>query len=59
MEIVQQSRFATAKPQTRSHDATILLGYSIAAIVFLVAMYFASTSSGTAPSDFATMIVFP
>jgi hypothetical protein len=59
MEIAQQSRFATAKPEARSHDATILLGCSILAIVFLIAMYFASTSSGTAPGDFATMIVFP
>jgi hypothetical protein len=59
MEIVQRSRFVAAKPQARNHDTTILLGYAILAIVFLTAMYFASTSSGTAPADFATMTVFP
>jgi hypothetical protein len=59
MEIAQQSRFATAKPEVRSRDTAIILGYSILAILFLVAMYFASTSSGTAPADFATMTVFP
>jgi hypothetical protein len=59
MEIAQQSRFVTAKPEVRSRDTAIILGYSILSIMFLVAMYFASTSSGTAPADFATMIVFP
>lgn len=59
MEIAQQSRFAPAKPQVQSRDTTILVGYSILAIVFLIAMYFASMSSGTAPADFATMTVFP
>jgi hypothetical protein len=59
MEIAQQSRFATAKPGVRSRDTTILVGYSILAIVFLIAIYFASISSGTAPADFATMTVFP
>jgi hypothetical protein len=59
MEIVQRSRFVTAKPQTRNRVTTILLGYAILAIVFLTAMYFASTSSGTAAADFATMTVFP
>jgi hypothetical protein len=59
MEIAQQSRFAPAKHQARNRDTAILLGYSILAIVFLIAMYLASTSSGTAPADFATMTVFP
>ena len=59
MEIAQQSRFVTAKPEVRSRDTTILVGYSILAIVFLIAMYFASTSSGITPADFATMTVFP
>ncbi len=59
MEVAQQSRFGSAKQQTQNHDMTILVGYSIFAIAFLIAMYFASTSSGTAPADFATMTVFP
>lgn len=59
MEIAQRSRFAASKSQGRRHDATILLGYSVFAIIFLVAMYFASMSSGVSPGDFATMTVFP
>jgi hypothetical protein len=59
MEIIQQSRFTPVKAEVRSRDTTIILGYSILAIVFLTAMYFASTSSGTAPADFAMMTVFP
>jgi hypothetical protein len=59
MEIIQQSRFRPVKAEVRSRDTAIILGYSILAIVFLIAMYFASTSSGTAPADFATMTVFP
>ena len=59
MEIAQQSRFDTTKPEVRSHDTAILLGYSILAIAFLIAMFFAAMSSGTAPIDFATMTVFP
>jgi len=59
MEIAQRSGSATAKPEARSHDTRMLLGYSILAIVFLIAMYFASTSPGTAPGDFGMMSVFP
>jgi hypothetical protein len=59
MEIAQQSRYTTAKPEARGRDTTILLGYSILAIVFLIAMYFASMSPGTAPGDFGMMSVFP
>jgi len=57
MEIAQQSRFA--KLEVRSHDTAILVGCSILAIVFLIAMLFASMSSGTAPVDFAATTVFP
>jgi len=57
MEIAQQPRFA--KPEVRSRDTAILVGYSILAIVFLIAMVFASMSSGTAPVDFAAMTAFP
>lgn len=58
MEIAQQPKF-TIQREVRSHDVTILIGCSIAAIVFLIALYLASMSSGTAPGDFASMAVFP
>jgi hypothetical protein len=59
MEIAQRTRFETAQREVRSHDLTILLGYSALAILLLIAIYFGSMSSGTAPGDLATMTVFP
>jgi hypothetical protein len=59
MEIVQRTRFKTAQREVRSHDVTIVLGYVAFAIVLMIAIYFGSLSSGTAPGDFATMTVFP
>jgi hypothetical protein len=45
--------------EVKSYDMSILLGYSIFAIVFLVVIYFDSISPGTAPADFVSMTVFP
>ena len=59
MEIAQQIRFETARREIRNHDVKILFGYAAFAIVLLIAIYFGSTSSGTAAGDFATMTVFP
>jgi hypothetical protein len=59
MEIAEQRRFKTVKGEVRRRDATILLGYSILAIVLLIAIYFGSMSSGIAPGDLASMTVFP
>ena len=58
MEIAEQIRL-TAQSEVNNQDAMILLGYSIFAIVLLIAIYFGSMSSGTVPGDFASMIVFP
>jgi hypothetical protein len=56
MEIAEQF---TAQREVKNYDVTILLGYSIFAIVFLIAVYFDSMSSGTAPGDFVSMTVLP
>jgi hypothetical protein len=58
MEIAEQIRL-TAQSEVNNQDAMILLGYSIFAIVLLIAIYFGSMSSGTVPGDFGSMIVFP
>ena len=58
MEIAEQTRF-TAQSEVKNHNAMIFLGYSIFAIVLLIAIYLGSMSAGTAPGDFATMTVFP
>jgi hypothetical protein len=59
MEIAKHRRFKTVKGEVRHRDATIFLGYSIVAIVLLIAIYFDSMSSGIAPGDLASMTVFP
>ena len=59
MEIAQTTEFKSAQHEVRTHDVTIMLGYAAFAFLLLIAMYFGSVSSGTAPGDFATMTVFP
>jgi hypothetical protein len=59
MAILEHSGFDVVKHEVKNRDMTILLGYSIFAIVFLIAIYLASLSSGTELGDFATMTVFP
>ncbi len=51
MEIAEQTRFDVAQRQVKNRDAIVLLGYSMFAIVFLIEIYFASMSSGTAAGD--------
>jgi hypothetical protein len=57
MAIAEQNHFVTEK--VRNHDTSIMLGYLIVSIIFLVALYAASTVPGTAPGDFASMVAFP
>ena len=59
MDIAQRVQLNTAKSDVRSHDVIILLGYSVLAILLLIAIFFASRSSGTAAADFASMVAFP
>ncbi len=57
MAIAEQNHFATEK--FRNHDVSIVLGYLTLAIIFLVVLYSASTSAGTASGDFAWMVALP
>jgi hypothetical protein len=59
MGIAQQTRFESTQREARNHDKAILLGYSVFAILLIIGLYLGSMSPGTAPSDFASMIVFP
>ena len=59
MALAQQVRLTAAKGGERMHDMTILLGYSILAIVMVIAAYLASGGPGTDIVDFATMSAFP
>jgi hypothetical protein len=64
MSIAERTDFdatelGATKREVKNHDTTILLGYSIFAIVLLIAIYFDSMSSGTPAGDFVSMTVFP
>lgn len=56
MEVAEQF---IAQREVKNYDVTIILGYSIFAIVFLIAVYFDSISPGAALGDFASMTIFP
>ena len=58
MALAQQVRLA-AKSGERNHDMAIVLGYSIFAIVMVIAICLASGGSGTEAADFASMSAFP
>ena len=61
MEIAEQftARRQAEDVEVKNYDISILLGYSIFAIVFLIVIYFDSMAPGTAAADFASMTVFP
>jgi hypothetical protein len=59
MEFAQQVRIASSKVDSPSRDFSIILGYSVLALVMLIAIYLAAGAPGTAPGDFAGMTVFP
>jgi hypothetical protein len=59
MELAQQVRLSPAKADVPSRDMSIILGYSVLALVMLLAIYLAAGEPGTAQADFANMVVFP
>jgi hypothetical protein len=59
MEIAEQSGLETTERELRSRDMTILFVYSLLALILMIGIFLDSMSSGTAPGDFASMIVFP
>jgi len=48
-----------SQPTQNNYDWLIVLSYVILSIIFLVAIYEASMSSGIASGDMASMFVFP
>jgi hypothetical protein len=59
MELAQQVRHGAAKSELRSHDMSIILGYSLAAILMLMAIVLASGGPGVSLEDLASMTTFP
>jgi hypothetical protein len=52
-------RSGNSELKVRDYDTRIMLCYAIFSIAFLVIIYAASMSAGTAPGEFASMSVFP
>jgi hypothetical protein len=59
MRAADQILLDSSKFKPGSSDGLILLSYAAFAIVFLVLIYVASMSAGTAAADFASMSAFP
>jgi hypothetical protein len=59
METVQQTRFETTQREVRRHDVTILLGYTVFAILLLIGIYWGSLAPALTPDDLASMTAFP
>ena len=59
MRVADEIRLDNSKIDSSKYDGLITLSYAIFAITFLVMIYAASMSSGTASSEFASMSAFP
>ena len=59
MDLVQQIRHGTAKTEVRSHEMTIILGYSLVATLLLMVIVLAFGGAGMSPEDLASRTVFP
>ena len=59
MRIADNIRSDNSELKVKDYDMLITLSYAIFSIVFLVMIYAASISAGTAPGEFASMSAFP
>ena len=59
MALAQQVRLTAGRSGERSHDMAIVLGYSVFAIVMVIAICLASGGAGTDIVDFSSMSAFP
>jgi hypothetical protein len=58
-EVTRLTEINNSKLKVRNYDTTIVLTCVALSITLLIVTYLASMSPGTAPSDFASMAVFP
>ena len=59
MRVAENIRHDNSELKAKDYDTLITLAYAIFSIAFLVIIYAASMSAGTAPGEFASMTVFP
>jgi hypothetical protein len=59
VRVAENIRRASSELKVKDYDMPVTLCYAIFSIVFLVVIYAASMSAGTASAEFASMSVFP
>jgi hypothetical protein len=59
VELARQFRQTSAGSDERNHELSIILGYSIFAILMLIALVLAFGQPGVSIEDLASMTVFP
>jgi hypothetical protein len=59
VRVAENTRRNNSELEVKDYDTLITLSYAIFSIVFLVIIYAASMSAGTAPGELASMTVFP
>jgi hypothetical protein len=59
MALANRIQIAPTKADVPHRDMSIILGFSVLAVVMLIALYLAGGEPGTAPGDLANMAVFP
>jgi hypothetical protein len=59
MRVAEDIRHGNSELKVKDYDTLITLSYAIFSIAFLVLIYAASMSGGTASGEFASMSVFP
>ena len=59
MALANQIRVTSTKADVPHRDMSIILGFSVLAVVMLIAIYLAGGEPGTAPGDLANMTAFP
>lgn len=59
MRVAENIRSDNSELKVKDYDTLITLSYALFAIAFLVIIYLASLSAGTASGEFSSMPVFP
>jgi hypothetical protein len=59
ISFVKPGHIDESELKVTDYDVTILLGAAALSIVFLIVIYLASLSPGTAPGELASMAVLP
>ena len=59
MEFAQQIRHDAVKREARNNEMTIILGYSIASVLLLIAVVLAFGGAGSSPQDLAVIAAAP